>query len=374
MSEMLSDPINDRRVHSGVLRREQEVRTGSLLMAGGTALLTSLALLICAFLDLVPWQVAIQGTAGIATLVAAFYLIVRTGLNLRFRDPTLATEQAAAAILFLAYIMYHAGDAREALTLFYPVVMLFGALRLSAARLGALSILALVAHGTMLHFSYRRDQDYMDMDAVLTEFSVLMITLPWFAAMGGFVNRLRARLAESNRQLEEALDRIQSIAIRDELTGTYNRRFLMETLAREQARAGRLDASFCVCLMDVDHFKQVNDSRGHAAGDQVLKHVSAVAARGLRGVDVFGRFGGEEFLLVLPDTDHAGALVVAERIRAAVAAETGVTVTIGLAQWGKGGGKDGVDAVLARADEALYRGKAAGRNRVVPPEPGGHIG
>jgi diguanylate cyclase (GGDEF)-like protein len=364
MSEVLSDSITDRAVHSALLRREQVGRTGGLLMAAGTALLVCLALLVCAFLDLLPWQVAIEGTAGVLTLVVLFYLIVRTGLNLRFKDPSLATEQTAAAILFLAYIMYHAWPAREALTLFYLLAMLFGALRLSAARLAALSVLALVAHGTMLHFSYLRDQEYMDVEAAITEFAVLMIALPWFAAMGGYVNRLRASLAESNRKLQQALERIHDIAIRDELTGAYNRRFLMETLAREHARASRLGGSFSVCLIDVDHFKKVNDTFGHAAGDRLLKHVAAVAAQGLRGVDVFGRFGGEEFLVVLPDTGRAGALFVAERIRAAVesaALPVRVTVTIGIAEHAG----DDVAAVLARADQALYRGKAGGRNRVI---------
>jgi len=356
----MSGLIGERGVHSGVLRREPGAGTGGLLMAGGTALLACLALLVCAFLDLLPWNVAIEGTAGVVALVAVFYLIVRTRLNLRFKDPSLATEQTAAAILFLAYIMYHAGPAREALTLFYLVVMLFGALRLSAARLAALSVLALVAHGTMLHLSYLRDGEYMDVEAAITEFAVLMIALPWFAAMGGYVNRLRARLARSNLELEQAFERIQSIVIRDELTGAYNRRFLIETLAREQARAGRLGGSFCVCVIDVDHFKRVNDTLGHPAGDAVLQSVAAVAARGLRAVDAFGRFGGEEFLVILPDTDRAGALLVAERIRAAVERETKVTVTIGVAQSG-----DDAAAVLARADQALYQGKAQGRNKVV---------
>jgi diguanylate cyclase (GGDEF)-like protein len=352
MSEALAD---------AALQREEGMRRGSLLMAGGTALLACLALLVCGFLELLPWQAAIEGTAGVATLVVLFALMVRSGLNRRFKDPSLATEQTAAAILFLAYVMYHAGAARNALTLFYLVVMLFGALRLSALRLAALSVLALVAHGTVLHLSYLRDEDYMDVQAAVTEFAVLMITLPWFAAMGGYVNRLRARLAETNAQLGRALERIQDIAVRDELTGAYNRRFLMETLARERARALRSGAGYAVCLIDVDHFKQVNDTCGHQEGDAVLRAVAAVAARGLRAVDVFGRFGGEEFLVLLPDTDHAGALRVAERIRAAVAAETRVTVTVGVAY----STKEEVAAVLARADRALYDGKAAGRNRVI---------
>ena len=348
-------------VLSGALPRERELRTAGLLMAAGTAALACLALVVCAFLDLLPWHVALAGSAGIGTLVVVFALIFRTGINLRFRDPSLATEQTAAAILFLAYIMYYAGPAREALTLFYLLVMLHGALRLSAGRLAVLSVLALGAHGTMLQLSYLRDPAAMDVRAALTEFAVLMIALPWFAAMGGYVNRLRARVGEANARLEEALGRIRDIAVRDELTGVYNRRFLMETLAREHARAARLGAGFCVCLIDVDHFKRVNDERGHAAGDEVLKEVARIAAREVRGVDVFGRFGGEEFLVVLPDTARSGAALVAERVRAAVQAETQVTVTIGVAQYDG----DPVAAVLARADQALYRGKAAGRNRVM---------
>ena len=360
MSKVLSDPIGEGGVGAEAARGEA-VRVGGVLMAAGTALLVCVALVVCAFLDLLPWEAAIEGTAGIATLAVLFYLMVRTGLNRRFADPSLATEQTAAAILFLAYIMYHAPSARESLTLFYLVVMLYGALRLSAARLAALSVLALAAHAAVLHLSYQRDEDYMDVDSALAEFAVLMVTLPWFAAMGGYVNRLRTRLAESNRRLEGAFERIREIAIRDELTGTYNRRFLLEGLARELARAGRSGGGFSVCIIDVDHFKAVNDTLGHAGGDEVLKRVAEIAGRGLRGIDVFGRFGGEEFLLLLPDTDRAGASVVAERIRAAVAAETRVTVTIGVAQYAG----DGAAAVLARADQALYRGKAAGRNTVL---------
>jgi diguanylate cyclase (GGDEF)-like protein len=358
MSKVLSNPIDHGGLGSDAARGKKALNVGGLLMAAGTALLVCLSLLVCAFLDLLPWEVAIESTAGVGALVAAFYALVRTGFNRRFSDPSLTTEQVAAAILFLAYIMYHAEAVRDALTQFYLVIMLYGALRLSAARLAALSILALAAHGTMLHLSYLRDQEYMDFEAATTEFAVLMVTLPWFAAMGGYVNRLRTRLGETNRELEGALERIRDIAVRDELTGTYNRRFLMESLARELARAGRSGGGFSVCLVDIDHFKAVNDTLGHAAGDDVLKQVAAIVGRGLRGSDVFGRFGGEEFLLVLPDTDPAGAKVLAERIRAAVAAETRVTVTIGVAQHAGGDAA----AVLARADQALYRGKAAGRN------------
>ena len=154
------------------------------------------------------------------------------------------------------------------------------------------------------------------------------------------------------------------------MTGVFSRRFLTETLALQHSRAARLGTVFSVCLCDLDHFKAVNDTFGHAAGDAVLKHFALLAVSGLRAVDVFGRYGGEEFLCVLPDTGQPGACVVGERVRVAVEgavipevpAECRITVTIGVATTGKG---EEVHAMLARADAGLYRGKDEGRNRVV---------
>jgi diguanylate cyclase (GGDEF)-like protein len=347
----------------------QSLRVGRFLMAAGTSLLVCLALLLCAFLGLLPWRAALEGTAGILVLVLGFYLLFRTGLNLRFSDPSLTTEQVAAALLFLAYINYHAGPAREALTLFYPVAMLFGVLRLNAARLMALALLALGAHGMVLQFSYVRDPA-MDVRAALTEFAVLMIVLPWFAVMGGYVNRLRVRLSDSHHDLKLALERIEEIAVRDELTGAHNRRYLMEALSRERARADRLGEPFSVCALDIDHFKSINDSFGHAAGDAVLRRVAELVPTELRGIDLFGRMGGEEFLIIVPGTRREGAEACAERVRRRIAAEAfaelhegrRVTMSIGVATYRLA---EPLEALLARADEALYRGKADGRNRVV---------
>jgi diguanylate cyclase (GGDEF)-like protein len=271
--------------------------------------------------------------------------------------------------VFLAYVMYHAGPARPALMLFYPVALLFGVLRLNVTQMTTLALLAIAAHGLVLQFSLLRNPA-MDLRAAITEFAVLLIALPWFAVMGGYVSRLRVRLSDTHRELQRAFDHIEELAIRDELTGAYNRRYLMETLARERARAERAAEPFALCLLDLDHFKSINDTFGHPAGDAVLKHFATLAPRGLRGIDTFGRYGGEEFLLVLPGTGREGALAVAERVRAAVEAtafpgvppERRVTITAGVAVHAKG---EEVSALLARADEALYQGKRGGRNRVI---------
>ena len=362
MSEVLSEaavglPERDER---------QTLRLARFLMAVGTSLLVCLALAICAFLGLLPWRAAIDGAIGLVGLVVFFAALFRSGLNQRFTDPSLTTEQVGAAILLLAYIMYHAGPARAVLTPFYLVAMLFGVLRLNARRMLLLAFLALFAHAIMLHLLYLRGPGVSPRTA-LAEFLVLAVVLPWFAVMGGYVNRLRSRLSDSHRDLQRAFDRIGELVIRDELTSAYNRRFLMETLTREQSRAERLGTSFAVCLIDIDHFKAINDGFGHAAGDGVLKEFARLVPQDLRAVDVWGRFGGEEFLIVLPGTGSDGAQTCAERIRARCEAATfpgvpRVTITVGVATYAK---KEPVTALLARADKALYEGKSGGRNRVV---------
>jgi diguanylate cyclase (GGDEF)-like protein len=346
----------------------QALRLKRYLMAASTSLLAAAALFICHWLGLLPLKTAVGGAALIGFFVVAFWGVFRSGLNLRFRDPSLTAEMILAAVLVLAYLMVHAAPARSALSLFYPVALLFGALRLGTVRLLALAGVAFAAHATVMASTGA----LAGRGAAETwmQLATLAIVLPWFAVMGGYVNKLRHRLSDSNRQLKEAADRAEEIAMRDVLTGAYNRRHLLDVLRREISRAQRVGAPLAVCLMDIDHFKRINDNWGHAAGDAVLRHFATLASAGLRAVDVFGRFGGEEFLLILPDTDARGAVAVAERIRAS--AEQGafpgvppghqVTVTIGVA--GRNREETG-DALLARADLALYRGKDAGRNRVV---------
>lgn len=346
----------------------QSLRLRRYLMGAGTALLVAVSLFIWYLLGLLPLNIAVGGAALIGFFVVLFYGLFRSGLNLRFRDASLTGEMIVAAILVLAYLSYHAPTAREALSRFYLVALLFGVLRLGTAPLLALALLAVGAHAVVLAATGSlRGPDSHD---GWLQLAVLAVVLPWFAWLGGYVNRLRIRLSDSNRRLKEAADRAEENSIRDVLTGIHNRRHLMDMLQREIARATRLGTPLSVCMVDMDHFKNVNDTLGHAAGDAVLKRFATIAGDGLRAVDVFGRFGGEEFMLILPDTEASGAAAVAERLRASVEqcsfpglpAQRRVSVTIGIAAHAKG--EDG-EALTARADGALYRGKHAGRNRVV---------
>ena len=163
---------------------------------------------------------------------------------------------------------------------------------------------------------------------------------------------------------------LQRVAHEDSLTGASNRGRFVELLGAEIERANRHGRALSLVLFDVDRFKQVNDTYGHAAGDAALRSLAAVAKAQLRRSDVLGRLGGEEFALLLPETGGDGALQVAERLREAVAAipvahadrSFAVTISLGVSSLLPG---DTPDRVLARADEALYAGKRSGRNRTV---------
>jgi two-component system, cell cycle response regulator len=200
-------------------------------------------------------------------------------------------------------------------------------------------------------------------------------------------NELLARTTTQIRRkrlqdrLEQSYRRSLSLALTDELTGLYNRRYLLAHLDELIGRVHQDGINAAVLLFDIDHFKQVNDTRGHAAGDEVLRQLAARATNCVRSVDLVARLGGEEFVVVMPETDLAIAVAVAERLRAAIAREpfpltaTGekLPVTISVGVTGTAGADDR-ESLLKRADDALYAAKTGGRNRVVAlPQPAGSL-
>jgi two-component system, cell cycle response regulator len=178
-------------------------------------------------------------------------------------------------------------------------------------------------------------------------------------------------------RLNDNYQRSLALALTDELTGLYNRRYLLAHLDELVARVTRDGLEAAVLLFDIDHFKRVNDTYGHAAGDDVLRELAARATNTVRSVDLVARLGGEEFVVVMPETGPAIANAVAERLRQAVANEPfairasddrlPITVSIGVASAAAAG--DDRDRLLTRADDALYRAKADGRNRIVSRSP-----
>jgi diguanylate cyclase (GGDEF)-like protein/PAS domain S-box-containing protein len=162
------------------------------------------------------------------------------------------------------------------------------------------------------------------------------------------------------QEREALIEEVQSLARSDALTGLPNRRVLDEVLPREMARALRAGAPLCLAIVDIDHFKAYNDTHGHLAGDTVLRDCAAAWDPQLRGEDTILRYGGEEFLIVLPDCAADDASEIVERLRAATPDEQ--TCSAGLAVWRPG---ESVDDLVGRADKALYEAKENGRDRLV---------
>jgi diguanylate cyclase (GGDEF)-like protein len=161
-------------------------------------------------------------------------------------------------------------------------------------------------------------------------------------------------------------NKITNMAMRDQLTQSYNRHSFFEFVAKELSRSSRTGMKMSLALIDVDHFKKVNDLHGHGVGDLVLKQIPIIVKSATRGEDVLARYGGEEFIIMMPNTDLEGAKVVAERIRQNMESYEfeyvhQVTISIGLAEKQP---EESMDQCIERADKALYRAKENGRNRV----------
>ena len=312
-----------------------------------------------------------------------FYVVLRSGLNRYWPDPSLTLPQMLVATFWVMLLMMYAPKVRGTLLLLYVVVFLFGVFRLRRREYLWLTSLVLLGYGfVVLRDAYRHSTaEPLPLEAL--HYVVLAVTLVWLAFFGSYVGRLREIVSRRNAELATALRQNRELAIHDDLTGSYNRRHIIHVLEQERLRAHRTGRSFCICLMDLDHFKEVNDRFGHLGGDDVLKQFAERVTGEIRTLDMvgrdgaqrpgeagtFGRYGGEEFLLVMPETPMEGALICAERIRHRVAdaefhTESGslrMTVSCGLTAYRAG---EDMRAMLARADQALYLAKEMGRNRI----------
>lgn len=216
--------------------------------------------------------------------------------------------------------------------------------------------------------NYRRDQ--------IWRFGLVGLLVLSVAALAGLAARYLITTQTQQMALVYLNEALAHEAHTDALTGCANRRYFLDMLAQERDRSVRHSFNLCVLSLDIDHFKRINDTFGHAAGDEVLKNFVATINSQLRQTDLLGRLGGEEFSVLLPHTAAPEATLTAERIRAAVEAthavadgtRIAVTVSIGGTQWVADSNLT-LDELLAQADQALYAAKHAGRNRLVWAEP-----
>jgi diguanylate cyclase (GGDEF)-like protein len=358
---------------------EQALRIKRLGMSCGSYVFTFSLVCFCWLQDLIPFEIVVHYGLYVVLLNLNFLILMKTGLNLRFTDPSLTLIQILPSILPSFYVMYYLdpGQARSVFLYIGIVPALYGILALNTRQFVLMGLWYVVSYTTLVGILKFTRPHVLDVSLELTQLLALILVMMQLAWIGGYINQLRRKLRKQNIELRsttamlsESVEQVSELARRDELTGLYNRRHIFEVLNKESNRVRRSHGSFSVCIADIDFFKQVNDSHGHQTGDEVLCKVAQKLEESLRNIDCIGRYGGEEFLIILPQTDLSGALIKSERMRKQVenlffpniAESFHVTLSIGITEHIQ---NESMDITIMRADEALYRAKDNGRNQTV---------
>ena len=350
----------------------QSHRLQRWMMAAGASMMVVVLFFAAYLLDLMDRKTFVTAALLIVGFIVLFYAFFRSGLNLRFRDASLTLPQILSSTLVILYVLSQSKEGHGILALIYMVSFLFGVFRLTTRELLTLTAFVALAYALIIGVQWFPEAHTNPgaFNRMVLNWIVFTSVLAFFSVMGGYFSKLRKDLADSKRRLEEAIQRIEHLASTDELTGIHNRRSLIDFLEREKSRADRFGTGFSVLMVDIDHFKRVNDALGHHAGDVVLSTFARGAAVNLRQTDVFGRYGGEEFLAILEQTPVQNVMIVAERLCALarklnfdeLASGMRITVSIGGTDYRK---PESWRTMVERADQALYRAKEEGRDRFV---------
>ena len=317
-------------------------------------------------------EVRVWTACSVLGLIAV-YAAIRSGWSRRFKDPALTLAQILYAITCCAAAFVIAGPARGVTLPILAIILMFGIFGLTTRQMLGVLVYSLVAFGVASGVVAARDEpDYPTVVAAAYVGMVVVVLLS-STFLTTRVQSTREHLRRQKAELAQALEQIRQLATHDDLTGLLNRRAMLDRMQLEQRRSLRSGSPLLIAQLDIDHFKVVNDTHGHATGDLVLQSFADTVRRNVRDTDVLARWGGEEFVLLLCDTPAADAVALMERLRQAVqamqvpVAQGGqpitVTVSIGLARHTPA---DPLAGTLERADRALYAAKAGGRNRVVP--------
>jgi diguanylate cyclase len=363
------DGVGSRPTANALARRAKQ-RRQILVMIGVSYVIDAGVLLLYAQAGATPLMIAPAYAASGLTLVIFSIILSEFGFNERFKDHYLVAPQATLCMLIALAFTYIAPEVGGMFLCTLFIVFSFSSLRSTPAQTMAIWTAMTICLAGL--FLLTDKPVSMPHGSHLERFATLLVfvlTIGRCMFLGIFSSSLKQSLYQSGLKLKEAYKRIEELAELDELTGSYNRRCIMRMLDEELARAGRNGAPCSIALIDLDWFKRINDAFGHPTGDEVLRTFAITMFANIRGIDRFGRYGGEEFLLVLPDMSTDNAVRALDRLRAIIAEldwsafSPGMSVTIsaGVATLKP---EETPDSFLARADRALYAAKARGRNRI----------
>jgi diguanylate cyclase len=353
-----------------VLKRRVGHRRQMLAVQAVSCSLITLVLLVYLYAGTIPTVIPSAYFLSSMALIGFFVVLSESRTNDRFEDHYLTIFQVSGHVgLQLGFLLV----APEIGYVFLSVLFLifeFGALRMTARQ--ATIVWTLTAMGLAPIFLLTSSPIGMPVATSIERLAAMLcyvLTIGQCAFLGLYGSSLRKMLYNRSFELKAANKRIEELAELDELTGSFNRRCIMRMLDDEIARAHRVKAPCSIALIDLDWFKRVNDAYGHPTGDEVLRTFAITVFANIRNIDRFGRYGGEEFLLVLPDTPADAACRILDRLRAIIAdldwsafsPGMRVTISAGVAMLLI---DESADTFLARADSALYAAKARGRNRI----------
>jgi diguanylate cyclase (GGDEF)-like protein len=355
---------------SDVLKRRVVRRRQMLSIQAGSYALNSLVLLIYAYAGTLPIALPSAYFLSGVMLTGVFAVLSETHVNDRFEDHYLTIFQIGTNITLQLGFLLAAPEIGYAFLSFLFLAFGFGALRMTSRQ--ATIAWSLTAIGVIPAFLFASTPIGMPVGTPPERVAAMLsfiITIGQCAFVGLYGSSLRTMLYNRSVELRGAYKRIEELAELDELTGSFNRRCIMRMLEDEIARAHRNKTPCSVALIDLDWFKRINDAHGHPTGDEVLRTFAITTFANIRTIDKFGRYGGEEFLLLLPGTANEAAAHSLDRLRAIVAeldwsalsAGMSVTISAGVATLAP---DETPDALLARADCALYAAKERGRNRI----------
>jgi diguanylate cyclase (GGDEF)-like protein len=353
----------------GMARRARQRRQMHLIQAFSYSL-GALDLLLYAYAGTVSISVPSVFWVSGLTLIGIFAVLSETGFNDRFDDHYLTVLQVSGHLaLQLAFLVSVPKIGFAFISVLF-LIFAFGALRMTSRQ--AAITWSFVTAGLIAIFLFSDLPLGLPLTTRLERLAGMLcfvLVIGQCAFLGLFGSTLRKTLYRRSVELKEAYRRIEELAELDELTGSFNRRCIMRMLEEEIARSQRGGAPCSIALIDLDWFKRINDAYGHPTGDEVLRTFAITSFANIRTMDRLGRYGGEEFLLVLPGTAEDAAFRMLDRLRAIIAdldwsafsPGMRVTISAGVATLRQ---NETSDNFLARADGALYASKANGRNRI----------
>jgi diguanylate cyclase (GGDEF)-like protein len=353
-----------------VLQRRVGQRRQMLAVQAASCSLITLVLLVYCYIGTI--SIAIPSAyflSGIG-LIGFFVVLSEAHVNDRFEDHYLTIFQVGGHVALQFGFLLAAPAIGYAFLSVLFLIFGFGALRMTSQQ--ATMAWTLTMMGLVPIFMLTSTPIGMPVTTSAERLAAMLcyvLTIGQCAFVGLYGSSLRKMLYDRSFELKEANKRIEELAELDDLTGSFNRRCIMRLLDEEISRAHRTKAPCSIALIDLDWFKRINDTYGHPTGDEVLRTFAITVFANIRSIDRFGRFGGEEFLLVLPETPHDTAVRTLDRLRVIIAdldwsafsQGMRVTVSAGIATLRP---DETPESFLPRADRALYEAKARGRNRI----------